>query len=217
MSHATPDDDDQRALVRRAQAGDIEAFNELINRYQRVAYSVALRLLGDPDLAADATQDAMISAFRSLGSLRGGSFRLWLLRIVTNQCLDCLRARQRRPTVSLDALTAGSDDASRAVELPAVDGDPAALAEQRELRELVQRGLLTLVEDQRVAVILSDVEGFSYEEIAAITQANVGTVKSRIARGRARLRDWLSRYRELLPHSYRRLSEDDAAPSTPNE
>ncbi len=210
MSITPPADDDQRLLVMRAQAGDLDAFNELVSRYQRVAYSVALRLLGDADQAADATQDAILAAYRGLAGLRGGAFRTWLLRIVTNQCLDVLRARSRRPVMSLDAMSAPCDDDTPALMLAASDGDPVAAAEQHELHALLRRGLLVLPEDQRVAVVLSDIEGFRYDEIAAITGANLGTIKARRARGRARLRDWLSHHVELLPRDYRHTPRDES-------
>jgi RNA polymerase sigma-70 factor, ECF subfamily len=211
-------EDDLRDVIARAQRGDVAAFNILVERFQRVAFGVALRIVGDQDLAADVTQEAILAAYKALGRFRGGSFRVWLLRIVTNQCLDALRARKRRPTISLDQLVAPADEerAGGMHEAALIDDawDPVAMAEQSELRAYVQHALLTLPEDQRIAVVLSDVEGLSYEEIAAITQTQLGTVKSRIARGRARLRDTLSQRPELLPRSYRHTSRADPPTDT---
>lgn len=216
------DESDLRDTIARAQRGDIEAFNVLVERFQRAAFVVALRMLGEREVAADVTQDAVLAAYRNIGRFRGGSFRVWLLRIVTNLCLDHWRAQQRRPTVSLDAILApgdehGSDSATHSIPaLVAREGDPAALAEQRELQKVIQAALLTIPEDQRVTLVLCDVEGLSYDEIAQVTQTNIGTVKSRLARGRARLRDALLRHPELLPRAYRhdRKGEPPAAPGS---
>ena len=202
------DDSDVAPIVARAQRGEVEAFNLLVERFQRVAFAVALRMVGNREVAADLTQEAIIAAYRALSRFRGGSFRVWLLRIVTNQCLDYWRSQQRRPTLSLDALVTPGEDANADAAphdalLTASAWDPAQFAERRELQEAIQRGLLMLPTDQRMTVVLSDVEGLSYDEIAAVTQANIGTVKSRLARGRARLRDYLRLQPELLPRPYR--------------
>lgn len=217
---APPPDDALDAVVAAARGGSVAAFNTLVGAYQAAAYHVAYRILGDGELAADATQDAVLAAYRAIGKFRGASFRVWLLRIVTNQCLDALRARRRRPSISLDALVAapGHDAPAGSDGLPLADAawDPVALAEQHELSAALQRGLATLPEDQRVAVVLSDVEGLSYEEIAAVTGANLGTVKSRIARGRGRLRDFLEQHRELLPRNYRHSTRAEPPARSPD-
>jgi len=140
---------------------------------------------------------------------------VWLLRIVTNQCLDYWRAQQRRPSVSLDVLLApateetGGEAARNDAALIDPAWDPTMLAERHELQAFIERALLALPEDQRLAVVLCDVEGLSYDEIAEVTRTNVGTVKSRLARGRARLRDLLLRHPELLPRAYRHDSRGD--------
>jgi len=188
-------------LVARSQKGNVAAFNQLVILNQDVAYSVALRILGDPDAASDATQEAFISAFQSIGSLRGGSFRVWLLRIVTNACLDMLRSRKRHPSESLDDLLNPEDGAGGVTDTSSETPEEHAL--RVDLQAEVQRCLLKLPADQRIAVVLSDVHGLSYEEIAKVTKSELGTVKSRISRGRAQMRDLL-RQRELLP-STRRL------------
>ena len=194
---------DEEALVRRAQAGDLGAFNALVVRYQELAYNLALRMLGSREPAADVTQDAFLSAYQGIGSFRGGSFRAWILRIVSNGCYDHLRSQHRRPTASLDALT---DDPDAPVAFP----DPGELPEQaavrHELAREIQAGLLTLPAEQRVVVVLSDVHGLSYEEIAEATRTSLGTVKSRLSRARASLRLYL-RARGELPGAPKRLEE----------
>jgi RNA polymerase sigma-70 factor (ECF subfamily) len=186
--------DDER-LIADAHAGDVEAFNRLIVRYQDSAYRVAYRLLGDEAAAADATQEAFIAAYRRLHTFQAGSFKSWLYRIVINKCYDALRARQRRSIISLDELI---DDHEESRAYLAVDhqAGPEALAQRRELTDLLQRHITQLPIEQRVILILSDVHGLNYGEIAAITRLRLGTVKSRLSRGRARSRDDLE---PLLP------------------
>ena len=204
--------EDEVQLIARSQLGDVDAFNQLILNYQQSTYGVIFRMLGDRDVAADVTQDVFIAAFRGIQSFRGGSsFRAWLMRIASNAACDHWRRTQRHPTESLD-IDADDDDAHSASILNSAvatgqEANPEEYLLNRELQELIQRGLQELPLEQREAVILCDIQGLSYEEIAATTQATMGTVRSRIARGRARLRNYLYKYRELLPRGYR-LSTD---------
>jgi RNA polymerase sigma-70 factor (ECF subfamily) len=191
---------DEQALIASARKGDARAFNQLVLLYQSMAYNVAYRILGDPDAAADATQDAFISAFKAMRKFRGGSFKSWILRIVTNACYDQLRSKQRRPTDSLDALPVEQDHV-RYLHDPAEQ--PDEYVERRELNQTIQRGIEILPPEQRVVVVLSDVQGLSYQEIAEVTGLSLGTVKSRLSRGRAKVRDYLMQQRELLPSRYR--------------
>ncbi|HNP74727.1 MAG TPA: sigma-70 family RNA polymerase sigma factor [Kouleothrix sp.] len=193
--------DEERRIVERAQRGDVESFNTLVRTYEGRVYNVCYRMLGDPDSAADAAQDAFLSAFRNLRGFRGGSFRSWMLRIATNTCYDLLRSRKRRPTVSLDLETEESDDAAP-LQIADTAESPTEFALRRELAAAIQQGLAELPDEQRIILILSDIEGLAYEEIAQITNTNLGTVKSRLSRGRARLRDVL-KAGELLPARYR--------------
>ena len=186
--------------IERAQAGDLRAFNELVRQYQDLVYNVAYRILGDEDAAADATQDAFFSAFRALDSFRGGSFKAWILRIVTNACYDQLRRRQRQPSSSLEALLVGPGAHNAFVNHTE---NPEAYAMRMDLGRVIQEGLRTLPPEQRITVILSDIQGLHYKEIAEITGVELGTVKSRLSRGRARLRDYLRTHEELLPRQYR--------------
>jgi RNA polymerase sigma-70 factor (ECF subfamily) len=197
--------DEERRLIGAAQRGEVESFNALVRLYEGRVYNLCYRMLGDADSAADAAQDAFLSAFRNLRSFRGGSFRSWLLRIATNTCYDVLRARKRRPTTSLDINPEGEDDSSP-LQIADTAESPDEFALRRELAVAIQRGLADLPEEQRLILILSDIQGLAYEEIAEVTGANLGTVKSRLSRGRARLRDIL-KAGELLPARYRHESE----------
>jgi len=197
--------DEERRLIEAAQRGEVESFNELVRLYEGRVYNLCYRMLGDPESAADAAQDSFLSAFRNLRSFRGGSFRSWMLRIATNMCYDVLRVRKRRPSVSLDADSDSEEDSSP-LQLADPGEPPDDFALRRELALAIQRGLESLPEDQRLILILSDIQGMTYEEIAQITSTNLGTVKSRLSRGRARLRDVL-KAGELLPSRYRHESE----------
>jgi RNA polymerase sigma-70 factor (ECF subfamily) len=191
---------DEQALIESARKGDVRAFNQLVLLYQSMAYNLAYRILSDQDAAADATQDAFLSAFKAMHKFRGGSFKAWLLRIVTNACYDQLRIKQRRPTSSLDDLPV---EANHTHYLHDPAEQPDAFVERQELSRMIQAGISTLPMEQRVVLVLSDVQGLSYEEIAQSMGLSLGTVKSRLSRGRAKLRDYLWQQGELLPARYR--------------
>ena len=184
---------DEAAVIARAGAGDRTAFTQLMEHYQSACYGLAWRLLGDRDQAADATQDAFIHAYRAMASYRGGVFRSWLLRITANASYDILRRQQRRPTSPLP------DPEEGAPELPdAFAVNPLAEATRSEMYKHLEVALAKLPEDQRTAIVLCDVYGMDYNEVAAMTQSALGTVKSRIHRGRLRLRELLAEHRELF-------------------
>ena len=192
---------DEQTLIRAAQRGGLDAFNELVLLYQSQVFNLAYRIMGDGDSAADATQEAFISAYRSIASYRGGSFRAWLMRIVTNACYDELRRRKRRPTSSLETLYV-SDAAPGEVLVNGAE-EPEPYAQRQELNRALHAGLQALPEEQRVILVLSDVQGYDYQEIAAIVGTSLGTVKSRLSRARAKMRDHLLAHGELLPSLYR--------------
>ncbi|HOV48183.1 MAG: sigma-70 family RNA polymerase sigma factor [Anaerolineae bacterium] len=192
---------DETALVYTAQRGNLDAFNELLLHYQTQAYNLAYHLLQDPAAADDATQEAFISAYRSLAQFRGGSFRAWLLRIVTNACYDALRHAKRRPSVSWEAFGDLEEEANPHLRDHAEL--PEEAVERDELRQLLEDALARLPEDQRTVLVLVDRLGLSYEEVAETLQIQLGTVKSRLARARGRMRDLLLEQRELLPYRYR--------------
>ena len=196
---------DEKALIDAARRGDVGSFNQLVLSYQSMAYNVAYRILGDRDAAADATQDAFLSGFRAIGKFRGGSFKSWLMRIVTNACYDQLRVKQRRPATSLDALLELDSVPIRFIADPGES--PEEYAVRQELSSAIQVGMGTLPPEQRVALVLSDVQGLSYQEIAEVTGVSLGTVRSRLSRARDKLRDFLLEQRELLPSQYRLKNE----------
>ena len=190
----------EETLIARARDGDFDAFNELILTYQNLAYSIAYRTLQESESAADAVQESLIKAFRSLETFRGGNFRAWLSRIVTNTCYDTLRSWQRKPTESLDDLPVEAD---YSVQLIDHSESPHQHAERSELNALLESGINKLPDDQRMVVVLCDVHGFSYEEISEMTGVAMGTVKSRLSRARLKLRDILQQQPELLPATFR--------------
>ena len=192
-------------LISQAQQGDLEAFNRLILAYQSQVYNLALRLMGDPASASDATQEAFISAFRGLRRFRGGSFKAWLLRIVRNACYDEFRRWSRRPSISLDDVSPSSvgPEPEGYVKLTSTDESPEEAMESAELAQAIQDCLDRLQPDSRILAVLVDVQGHNYQEAAAVIGKPIGTVKSRLSRARAKLRDCLQGYRELLPSAFR--------------
>ena len=194
------------ALIESARKGDLDAFNTLVVAYQHQVYNIAYRIMGDEASAADATQEAFISAYKHMGSFRGESFKSWIYRIVTNACYDELRRRKRRPAASLEGLVEDSDTDVE-YDVPDDSFGPEERMEQRETAAVIQAGIATLPADQRITLVLSDVQGMRYEEIAAMTGANLGTVKSRLSRARAKLRDYLLAQGELLPSGLRLKAE----------
>lgn len=194
-------------LVAAAQRGDVESFNALVRLYEGRVYNLSYRMLGDVDSAADASQDAFLAAYRNLSAFRGGSFRSWLLRIATNACYDILRSRKRRPAMSLDAAMDVEEDDAAPLQIADPGESPDEFALRRELAHAIELGLAELPEDQRLVLILCDLQGLAYDEIAEVTGTNLGTVKSRLSRGRARLRDLL-RQGELLPSRFRHEGEE---------
>lgn len=202
---------DELSLIQQAQRGDVDSFNALVLAYQTIAYNVAYRLIGDAEAAADATQEALIAAYKNLMQYRGGSFRAWLLRIVTNASYDELRRRKRRPAVSLDNV---SPDADELVSGPD-DSDnpqlnPEAAAARSALSRVIQNCLNGLPRAYRLVAVLADIQGYDYREISEVARLAPGTVKSRLSRARERLRDCLRAAGELLPAEYRLDRRDNS-------
>ena len=183
----TPDGEIQ-LLIERAKAGDARAFEDLARREERALYRHALRIVGTTADAEDIVQDALFSAWRSIASFQGLSFRAWLFRIATNRALDQLRSRKRRPELPLDP---PDDDDVTWAEPVAPGTDLTQLVGDREALAAVETALGSLPAEQRTALLLRDVEGFAYEEISVITSVEIGTVKSRIHRGRLAVRNVL--------------------------
>ncbi len=194
--------------LRAAQRGDVAAFNLLVLEYQRQLFNVCYRTLGNVEDAADATQDALLSAFRGLKTFNGPAtgLRAWMLRIAVNTCYDQLRRRQRRPSESLDALGAADpeQDSSAAERVADPRMGPEQHSLSAETARHIQEAIDRLPHDQRLTVILCDVQGLSYDEAAQVMSIELGTVKSRLSRARAQLRDLLAAKGEL-PASAQRL------------
>jgi RNA polymerase sigma-70 factor (ECF subfamily) len=202
-----------QAWISAAQRGGLEAFNRLVEHHQRQVYNVCYRTLGNAEDAADATQETFLSAYRGIGSFRGtpDGFRPWLLRIAVNACYDQLRRRRRRPADSLEGFSAGGgregdDEAGPADRLPDLAPGPEQVALTSETARGIQAALARLSPDQRLTVVLCDVQGLSYEEAAQVMAVELGTVKSRLSRARAQLRELLQAAGEL-PSAARRLEQ----------
>ncbi len=193
------DGEPEAALLRRAQRGDVGAFNELVLRHQRRVYNLCFRMLGSAEDAADASQEAFLHAYRALNRFRGTpeGFLGWLFRIAANICYDALRRRGRRPTESLDEAIEPGGDLSRGALLPDPAPGPDVQTMTAETARSIQAALAQLTPDQRLAVVLCDVQGLSYEEAADVMEVELGTVKSRLSRARAQLRVQLASRGEL--------------------
>lgn len=187
---------DELSLVRQAARGDAAAFELLMRQHEGRMYAVALRMCGNREDAQDCTQEAMLRIFRALHNFKGqSSFSTWVYRVTMNTCLDELRRRKVRTSTSLDSLL----DTGWA---PTDESDtPEHHSLRSEQRRMLEKAIASLPEDMKAAIVLRDIQGFSYDEIAAILEANVGTIKSRISRGREKLRDILTRQPELFGRS----------------
>jgi RNA polymerase sigma-70 factor (ECF subfamily) len=196
--------------LKAAQRGEIGAFNTLVQVHQRQVYNVCFRTLSNAEDAADATQETLLSAFRGLKSFNGpaAGLRGWLLRIAVNACYDQLRRRQRRPTESLDVLS--GDDAEHETSSAERLADPRPGPEQRSLGSETARHIQLAIDqlpaEQRLTVVLCDVQGLSYDEAAKVMAVELGTVKSRLSRARSQLRMLLAEKGEL-PARPARLQE----------
>ena len=201
MAQPIPIDPRPNGDVQAAGAGDRAAFERLVARYQTDVFNLCLRFTGDFDTADDAAQETFIAALRAISEFRGGNFRSWLFRIATNKCRDQYRASARRRQVPLE------DGVEPPPESFVGAGSPPLTPEQhlelQALHSVIQSGFQSIPPDQREALILRDVNGLAYQEIASVLTVELGTVKSRIARARAHMRDFLVANRELLPDSVR--------------
>ncbi len=191
--------ENEASIIRAAQKGSLDDFNTLVRHYQDAVFSLAYRMLGDAHEASDVAQDAFITAYRKLNSYRGGNFRSWLLRISANLCYDALRREKRHPTTFIDDLAPTEEEAP----LPDPSMTPEQIAERRELERAVQDCINALPPDQRMVLVLSDIEGFDYQSISEQLETALGTVKSRLSRARSSIRECLQNTAELLPAQFR--------------
>lgn len=204
------DEEHEQCLITAARDGDLDSFNQIVDQYQTMVYRVCRRILGDAERAEDVTQDTFVKAYSSLDQYHGGSFKSWLARIATNRCYDVLRSERRRPATSLDAEPVETQP-RWSVE-PAAE-NPDSYADRSQLSAYLERALSELPDDQRDVIILADIHGYRYDEIAQAVDASVGTVKSRISRARARLREMLrsdDQARELFGAVLRQSEEGNA-------
>ena len=180
-------------LLEQARAGNLDAFNDLVVCYQDLLYALVVRMVPDRDQASDAVQEAFFSAFRNMDAFRGGSVRSWLSRIAINAAMDTQRLRKRRPAEPYPEL---EDDSWQP---PATEADdPVTTSLTAERHHALNAALAQITTDQRTAIVLFDVEGYDYAEIASMTGVSLGTVKSRIHRGRLALRDRLADRMDLF-------------------
>jgi RNA polymerase sigma-70 factor, ECF subfamily len=192
----------ETTLIEDAQRGDMDSFNQLVLKYQDMMYRISLRILNDESSADDATQNAMIQAFRNIKSFRGGSFRSWLARVTVNASYDEMRRWRRQPSLSFEQVNSDGDEIESLPWMMDLSAGPEERYDSVELRDALQHCVKALNSDYRLVVVLVDVEGMSYEEVARVANIPVGTVKSRLARARGQLRKSLQSYRGLLPAAY---------------
>ncbi|MFW5713789.1 MAG: RNA polymerase sigma factor [Brevefilum sp.] len=199
---------DEQALIKEALEGDLNAFNTLVLHYQNMVYNVAYRVMGEHDAASDATQEAFISAYKKLDQYRGGSFKSWLLRIVTNACYDELRRKQRQPVTPLNPEMDDGETLESPFWIEDDSPDPEEQTEETELQEAIQHCINDLDDKFRTVLVLVDVEGLDYESAAEVVDSPLGTIKSRLARARERVQECLQGFRELLPDLFRLNDEE---------
>ncbi len=200
-----PESSDEQ-LIDQVRQGQPEAFNALVLRYQNYVYSISYRLMSDAASAEDSTQETFLSAYEKLDQFRGGSFKAWLARIATNTCYDVLRKQKRHNIMYLDEMPGSEfyDEPPVAANEPT----PEQVAGDSDLTRALQECIQGLADDQRTVLVLCDVMGHSYQEVAETVGAALGTVKSRLSRARLGVRRCLQTVQELLPSEYRLHNED---------
>ena len=178
-------DNQEQNWIQAARNGDQAAFGQLVIKYQKRVYALTVRMCPTPELAEEAAQETFLSAWQGLPFFRGDSaFSTWLYRLASNACVDLLRKEGRHQWPSLD-------DEAVSAEVPDTRPTPEAAAEQKELRAQIEAGLRTLSPEHREVLILREIQQLSYDEIADALSLDLGTVKSRISRGRRQLRNFL--------------------------
>jgi RNA polymerase sigma-70 factor (ECF subfamily) len=193
--------------IKNSLAGDLNSFNQIVLAFQNLVYNQAYRIIGEPDAAEDATQEAFLSAYKKLHTFRGGSFKSWLLRIVSNVCYDEYRRRKRQPVVPLYPENKDGEDAEEPGWLEDQEENPEDFVLRKELSEAIQICLDRLKYEFRIIVVLVDIQGLDYASAARIVDRPIGTIKSRLARARRGLKDCLGNFRELLPAGMRPMGE----------
>lgn len=198
---------DEKEMVQNARRGDVAAFNQLILACQQQMFNLALRILLDEKLAEDVTQEAFLAAFRALSGFRGGSFRAWMARIVTNRCYDELRRQKRQPSLPIEHMDKDGEEMDDPPALKDESDLPEDKLEKAELENAIMNCIGELGTDFRTALLLVDVQGFDYQEACQVIGKPMGTLKSRLARARLAVQDCLQGAWELLPGSYRQKGD----------
>lgn len=190
---------EETELIEHAKTGDLFAFNDLVLNYQGIVFNLCLRILGEQPMAEDATQDTFISAFKNLHQFKGGSFKSWLLRTASNQCIDQIRKNKRNPKIPLEPTSEDGEEMEDSRWLRDDSNNPAEIIEQNEFADLIQRCIDQLGYDQKVILVLIDVFGMEYKEVQEVLLKPIGTVKSRLVRARDAVRHCLVNLAELYP------------------
>ena len=198
---------DLKDQIKNSLKGDLDSFNQIVLEYQNLVYNQAYRIIGEPDAAEDAVQEAFISAYKKLHTYRGGSFKSWLLRIVSNACYDEFRRRKRQPVAPLYPENQNGNETESVSWLEDTEEKPEEFVLRNELSEAIQICLDRLEFEFRTIVVLVDLQGMDYASAAKVIDRPLGTVKSRLARARRNLKDCLQDFRELLPVKFRHLGE----------
>jgi RNA polymerase sigma-70 factor (ECF subfamily) len=198
---------DLKDQIKNSLKGDLDSFNQIVLEYQNLVYNQAYRIIGEPDAAEDAVQEAFISAYKKLHTYRGGSFKSWLLRIVSNACYDEFRRRKRQPVAPLYPENQNGNENESVSWLEDTEEKPEEFVLRNELSEAIQICLDQLEFEFRTIVVLVDLQGMDYASAAKVIDRPLGTVKSRLARARRNLKDCLLGFRELLPVEFRHLGE----------
>ncbi len=188
----------ERSLIEKSKNGDVKAFEDLISGYEKKVFNIVYRIVGDYNDAQDVSQEVFIKAFRAIGNFRGkSSFYTWLYRIAVNECMDAMKARKKTAVLSINA-PVGDEDSGIAREIKDDGESLEEKVERNELRSVIEAALNRMPYEHRIMIVLRDVQGFSYEEIAGILKCPSGTVKSRINRARRALKELLLSDKELF-------------------
>ncbi len=188
----------ERGLIEKSKNGDVKAFEDLISGYEKKVFNIVYRIVGDYNDAQDVSQEVFIKAFRAIGNFRGkSSFYTWLYRIAVNECMDAMKARKKTTALSINA-PVGDEDSGIAREIKDDGESLEEKVERNELRSIIEKALNRMPYEHRIMIVLRDVQGFSYEEIAAMLKCPAGTVKSRINRARRALKELLLSNKELF-------------------
>ncbi len=198
---------DIQEKIRQSLDGDLDAFNGIVRTYQEMVFNQAYRVMGEYHAAEDATQEAFISAYQKLHTYRGGSFKSWLLRIVTNACYDEFRRRKRQPVVPLNPENNHGEELESPIWLEDPAEKPEDLLQRKELSDAIQHCLNKLEIEFRTVVVLVDIQGMDYASAAEVVDRPLGTIKSRLARARGSMQECLHRFQELLPVDLRHMGE----------